>query len=60
LELAHIGDEGRVTEVAEKPAPQPRLNDQKAVAKVATNNSVSPKTLVLDPVSFDLLQRARA
>ncbi len=58
--LAHIGDEGRVTEVADKPAPQPRLNDQKAAAKVATNNSVSPKTLVLDPVSFDLLQRARS
>ena len=58
--LAHIGDEGRVTVVAAKPAPQPRLNDQKPAAKVATNNSVSPKTLVLDPVSFDLLQRARS
>jgi len=58
--LAHIGDEGRVTVVVAKSAPQPRFNDQKPAAKVATNNSVSPKTLVLDPVSFDLLQRARS
>jgi tetratricopeptide (TPR) repeat protein len=58
--LAHIGDEGRVT-VVEKPAPALRAKDQKPPAtKVATNNSVSPKTLIIDPVSFDLLQRARS
>jgi tetratricopeptide (TPR) repeat protein len=57
--LAHIGDEGRVTVVAAKVVPQPRSNEKPAT-KVATNNSVSPKTLVLDPVSFDLLQRARS
>jgi len=55
--LAHIGDEGRVTVVSVKSTTEPRSNTQN---KVAARNSVSPKTLVLDPVSFDLLQRARS
>ena len=58
--LAHLGDEGRVTVVSAKSTPEPRSNTQKPAPKVAARNSVSPKTLVLDPVSFDLLQRARS
>jgi tetratricopeptide (TPR) repeat protein len=53
--LAHIGDEGRVTVASEK------SSDTKTPApKVATNNSASTRSLVLDPVGFDLLQRARS
>ena len=53
--LAHISDEGRVTVASEKSS-----DTEKPAPKVATNNSASTRSLVLDPVGFDLLQRARS
>lgn len=56
--LAHIGEEGRVTmESARVTTARPSSSSR--VNKVATSNSTSTRSLVLDAASFELLQHAR-
>jgi tetratricopeptide (TPR) repeat protein len=63
--LANTGNEGRITVEAAKSneasAKAPgNSRSEKSTTQSSTANSASPRSLVLDPVAFDLLQRARS
>ena len=56
--LANVGNEERIVVASAQPMKAARKSEDKPAA-VAAKSSAASKTLQIDPVSFDFLQRAR-